>query len=105
MTCINFQDFDVLEREIEVLKPKVRENIFVSSSTDKDAMKKTILSIHFLDSLGLSYHFEKEIEESLKHAFEKIEDLIADENKLHTISTIFRVFRTYGYYMSSGKNF
>ncbi|CAE6220260.1 unnamed protein product [Arabidopsis arenosa] len=94
-------DFDVLEREIEVLKPKVRKNIFMSSSRDKDAMKRTILSIHLLDSLGLSYHFEKEIEESLKHAFEKIEDLIADENELYTISTIFRVFRTYGYYMSS----
>ncbi|CAL9241937.1 unnamed protein product [Arabidopsis halleri] len=94
-------DLDALEREIEVLKPKVRENIFMLSSRDKDAMKRTILSIHFLDSLGLSYHFEKEIEESLKPAFDEVEDLIADENNLYTISTIFRVFRTYGYDMSS----
>ncbi|XP_010441850.1 PREDICTED: alpha-barbatene synthase isoform X2 [Camelina sativa] len=70
-------------------------------SGDKDAMKTKILSIHFLESLGLSYHFEKEIEESLKHAFEKIEDLIADENDLYTISTMFRVFRTYGLNMLS----
>lgn len=103
MSLINLQDFDVLEREIEVLKPKVRENIFILSSRDKDAMKKTIHSIHLLISLGLSYHFEKEIEETLKHAFEKIEDLIADENDLYTISIMFRIFRTYGYNMLSGK--
>ncbi|XP_023633210.1 alpha-barbatene synthase isoform X2 [Capsella rubella] len=94
-------DFDVLEREIEVLKPKVRENIFTLSSRDQDATKKTIHSVHLLISLGLSYHFEKEIEETLKHAFEKIEDLLADENDLYTISIMFRVFRTYGHNMLS----
>ncbi|EOA12729.1 hypothetical protein CARUB_v10028174mg [Capsella rubella] len=94
-------DFDVLEREIEVLKPKVRENIFMLSSRDKDATKKTIHSIHLLISLGLSYHFENEIEETMKHAFEKIEDLLADENDLYTISIMFRVFRTYGHNMLS----
>ncbi|EOA14843.1 hypothetical protein CARUB_v10028157mg [Capsella rubella] len=94
-------DFDVLEREIELLKPKVRENIFILSSSDKDATKRKILSIHFLESLGLSYHFDKEIEDSLKHAFENIEDLIADENDLYIISIMFRVFRTYGHNMLS----
>ncbi|KAL1224013.1 Alpha-barbatene synthase [Cardamine amara subsp. amara] len=94
-------DFDVLAREIEVLKDKVRDDIFMLSSRDRDAMKRTILLIHFLDSLGLSYHFENEIEETLKNYFEKIDDLIADENDLYTVSIMFRVFRTYGHNMLS----
>lgn len=99
---IDYQDFDVLAREIEELKPKVREDIFSLSS---DAIKRKILSIHLLISLGLSYHFENDIEETLKHAFEKIEDLIDDENDLYMISIMFRVFRTYGHNMLSGTYF
>ncbi|CAF1779640.1 BnaCnng41750D [Brassica napus] len=94
-------DFDVLAREMEVLKPKLRKNIFTFSSRDKDAMKRSILSIHVLDSLGLAYIFEKEIVETLKHAFEKIDELITDENDLYTVSIMFRVFRIYGHNMLS----
>ncbi|XP_010494504.1 PREDICTED: alpha-barbatene synthase-like [Camelina sativa] len=95
---ITDSDFNVLAREIEELKPKVREDIFSLSS---GAIKRKILLIHLLISLGLSYYFENEIEETLKHAFEKIDDLIADENDLYTISIMFRVFRTYGHNMLS----
>ncbi|CAN8267557.1 unnamed protein product [Cochlearia groenlandica] len=95
-------DFDVLAREIEVLKLKVRENLcLTSSSNDKDTMKKNILWIHFLDCLGLSYLFEKEIDKNLRHAFEMIDYLIEHENDLYTISIMFRVFRTYGHNMLS----
>ncbi|CAN6866767.1 unnamed protein product [Brassica oleracea var. botrytis] len=94
-------DFDALAREMEVLKPKVRKNIFTFSSRDKDALKRNILSIHVLDSLGLAYIFEKETVETLKHAFEKIDELITDENDLYTVSVMFRVFRTYGHNMLS----
>ncbi|CAH8307194.1 unnamed protein product [Eruca vesicaria subsp. sativa] len=94
-------DFDLLAREIKVLKAQLREDIFNLSSPDNTTLKKCIISIHLLISLGISYHFENEIEEILKHAFEKIDDLIADEIDLYTISIIFRVFRTYGHYVLS----
>ncbi|CAE6186234.1 unnamed protein product [Arabidopsis arenosa] len=42
-----------------------------------------------------------EIEETLTHAFEKIDDMIADEHDLYTISIFFWVFRTYGHNISS----
>ncbi|KAJ4865722.1 Alpha-barbatene synthase [Raphanus sativus] len=71
------------------------------SSKEEDAVKKNILLIHLLGSLGLAYHFEREIEETLKHAFEKMEDLINGENDLYTISIMFRAFRTYGHNMPS----
>ncbi|KAL0793109.1 hypothetical protein Bca101_064486 [Brassica carinata] len=75
--------------------------IILYSQDDDEAIKSKILVIHFLVSLGLAYHFENEIEHVVKVAFEKIADLIADENDLYMISIMFRVFRTYGHDMSS----
>lgn len=77
--------------------------LLLHSQDDNEATKRKILLIHFIVSLGLSYYFENEIEEILKLAFEKIEDLIKDENDLYTISIMFRVFRTYGHNLSSSK--
>ncbi|CAN7136194.1 hypothetical protein BRARA_D00967 [Brassica rapa] len=94
-------DIDALANEIEVLKLKVRDMLIWYSGDDGEATKRKILIIHFLVSLGLAYHFENEIEHIVKIAFEKIADLIADENDLYTISIMFRVFRTYGHNMSS----
>ncbi|KAG2301858.1 hypothetical protein Bca52824_030511 [Brassica carinata] len=94
-------DLDALAKEIEVLKPKVRDMLILDSEDGGEATKRQILIIHFLVSLGLAYHFENEIEHIVKTAFEKIADLIADENDLYTISIMFRVFRTYGHNMSS----
>ncbi|KAL0657301.1 hypothetical protein Bca4012_077886 [Brassica carinata] len=59
---------------------------------------KKVLVDSLADLPCLSYHFDNEIEEVSKHAFERREDLIANENDLHTVSIIFRVFRTYGDY-------
>ncbi|CAN7078811.1 unnamed protein product [Brassica oleracea var. botrytis] len=60
---------------------------------------KKVLVDSLADLPCLSYHFDNEIEEVSKHAFERREDLIANENDLHTVSIIFRVFRTYGDYV------
>ncbi|CAN8233124.1 unnamed protein product [Cochlearia groenlandica] len=100
---IHDSEYDVLAKEIEALKPKVREQIVKLSSGDhNNAMKKIIHLIHLLERLGLSYHFENDIEETLKDAFVKIDDLIvSSEDDLYTISIMFQVFRTYGHHMSS----
>ncbi|KAG2282930.1 hypothetical protein Bca52824_054150 [Brassica carinata] len=75
--------------------------LILYSEDDGETTKRKILIIHFLVTLGLAYHFENEIEHIVKVAFEKIANLIADENDLYTISIMFRVFRTYGHNMSS----
>lgn len=67
--------------------------------------KRKVLLIYLMTSLGVAYHFENEIEKTLAHAFEKIDDMIANEHDLYTISIFFWVFRTYGYNMSAGKLF
>lgn len=70
-----------------------------------DSVKRKILLIYLMISLGVAYHFENEIEKTLTHAFENIDDMIAYERDLYTISIFFWVFRTYGYNMSAGKLF
>ncbi|CAF2326744.1 unnamed protein product [Brassica rapa] len=97
---VDASEMDTLEREIEAVKPVVSGMIM--SSQCLESTKKKILMIYLLVSLGLMYLFEDEIEECLKEGFGKIEDMLAGENDLYTVSTIFWVFRTYGYNISSG---
>ncbi|KAL1223178.1 putative terpenoid synthase 16 [Cardamine amara subsp. amara] len=99
--CVSVEvsEMDALEKEIEALKPKVGEMLV--SSNDVQSLKKRIHVIYLLVSLGLAYHFEDEIEEILRADFEMIEEMMAGENDLYTVSTIFWVFRTYGHNISS----
>ncbi|CAH8254207.1 unnamed protein product [Arabidopsis lyrata] len=90
-------EFDSLETEIEsIIKPKVKNMLMSSHNTDKER----ILLIHLLMCLGTSHYFEKEIEEILDQAFEKLDSLIRDEDDLETIAIMFEVFRLYGHQIS-----
>lgn len=91
---------DGLGREIEALKPQVR-NMFISSK----GIKKKIIFTYLLVTLGLAYHFEDEIMETLEDGFQTIDEMMAGEYDLYTVSVIFYVFRTYGYNISSGKDY
>ncbi|CAE5963153.1 unnamed protein product [Arabidopsis arenosa] len=62
--------------------------------------KKRMIFIYLLVSLGLACHFVDEINENLKHGFEAREEIMSGEDDLYTVSTIFWLFRTYGYNMS-----
>lgn len=95
----SWKEMDALGREIEALKPQVR-NMFMSSK----GIKKKIIFIYLLVALGLAYHFEDEIVETLEDGFQKIEEMMAGEDDLYTVSVIFYVFRTYGHNISSGKD-
>ncbi|XP_010451341.1 PREDICTED: terpenoid synthase 8 [Camelina sativa] len=96
---VDASEMDALRQEIDTLIPSVKKELM--SSQGIDSMKKNILMIYLLVSLGLAYHFEDEIEECLKEGFEKIEEMMAGEDNLYTISIVFWVFRTHGHHMSS----
>jgi hypothetical protein len=66
-------------------------------------VKERIHLIHLLVSLGVAYHFEKQIEEFLKVDFENVEDMNLGEEDMYSISVIFRVFRLYRHKLSSGE--
>ncbi|XP_028081193.1 germacrene A synthase-like [Camellia sinensis] len=54
--------------------------------------------INVLERLGVSYHFEKEIEEQLEQLFANFED--NEDYDLFTIALHFGIFRQHGYKMS-----
>ncbi|KAL9291399.1 putative lyase [Arabidopsis thaliana] len=97
---LNITEFKELEKEIETTKPLVRDMLISSHSSDKEKIRL----IHLLISLGISYHFDKEIREILKQSFIKLDDIIVGEDDLETISIMFEVFRFYGHKMSCGKS-
>ncbi|VYS62838.1 unnamed protein product [Arabidopsis thaliana] len=97
---VDVSEMNALAQEIERLKPEVGEMLMFSSKSI-ESTKTRILFIYMLVSLGVAFHFEDEIEESLEEGFEKIQEMIAGEDDLYTISIMFWVFRTYGYNMST----
>ncbi|CAH8358479.1 unnamed protein product [Eruca vesicaria subsp. sativa] len=69
--------------------------------TSYPRIKERILFTYLLVTLGLAYHFEDEIMETVEDGFQKIDEMMAGEYDLYTVSVIFYVFRTYGYNISS----
>ncbi|XP_023635454.1 (Z)-gamma-bisabolene synthase 2 isoform X2 [Capsella rubella] len=96
---IDDSELDAITREIDILKPEVRE--LLSSQGDNETSKSKVLLIQLLLSLGLAFHFENEIENILEDVFQRIEDMFGDERDLSTVSIMFCVFRTYGHNLSS----
>ncbi|XWS20737.1 hypothetical protein CRYUN_Cryun31cG0128200 [Craigia yunnanensis] len=86
-------EFESCSRQVEVLKEMVKDMLV--ASTD-DPIENMFL-INFLCRLGVSCHFESEIEKQLSHLFITLGEVI-DNNKdydLHTIAIIFQVFRSH----------
>ncbi|XP_048607348.1 terpenoid synthase 9-like [Brassica napus] len=92
---LDVSEMDALKREIETLKPKVKNMFMSSQGTER------ILMIYLLVSLGLAYHFEDEIYDTLKESFTKIEEMMDNEEDLYIVSIHFWVFRTYRHHISS----
>ncbi|TYG48348.1 hypothetical protein ES288_D10G005900v1 [Gossypium darwinii] len=94
--------FDISElnrcsRQVEVLKETVKD-ILMASTTDP---LHNILLINSLCRLGVSYHFETEIEQQLAHCFDTLSQLIHNNDfNLHETAIMFQVFRSHGYNMS-----
>ncbi|KAL0717205.1 hypothetical protein Bca4012_066527 [Brassica carinata] len=94
---LDVAEFNNLSREIEVtMKPKVRDILMSFKNGDSESIRL----IHLLMNLGVAYHFETEIDEILNKTFGNVEDMIAQQDDLEIISTMFEVFRLRGYYMS-----
>ncbi|KAG7621164.1 Terpenoid cyclases/protein prenyltransferase alpha-alpha toroid [Arabidopsis suecica] len=96
---IDVSEMDALRKEIDELKPILKSTLM--SFKGIDSTKKRILMIYLWVSLGLAYHFEEEIYETLKEGFENIEKMMDGEDDLYTTSIIFWVFRRYGHHISS----
>ncbi|XP_037497119.1 terpene synthase 5 [Jatropha curcas] len=103
--------FEEYTKEVELLKEKVKDMLMQST---KD-LAEYIELINLLCYLGLSYHFETEIEKQLLHIFNSLPNLFDDNDyvfnslpnlfddndyDLHTLAILFRVLRQHGHKMS-----
>ncbi|KAH1048781.1 hypothetical protein J1N35_039565 [Gossypium stocksii] len=89
--------FDISElnrcsRQVEVLKETVKD-MLMASTTDP---LHNVLLINLLCRLGVSYHFESEIDQQLTHCFDALSKLIhCNDYNLHAIAIMFHVFRSH----------
>ncbi|KAJ9141349.1 hypothetical protein P3X46_031891 [Hevea brasiliensis] len=90
-------EYESWTRRVEALKEKVKDMLMADAS---NPIKKIEL-INLLCRLGLSYHFEREIEEQLIHIFNWVPQLF-DENDydLYTTALLFQVLRQHGFKMT-----
>ncbi|WCJ17889.1 Terpene synthase 5 [Euphorbia peplus] len=85
-------------KEVEELKIKVK-NMLLHSTIE---LTESIHFINLLCRLGISYHFEEEINEQLLQIFTILPKLLEDDDyDLCTLANLFRVLRQYGYKMTS----
>ncbi|KAF3651986.1 putative beta-caryophyllene synthase-like [Capsicum annuum] len=90
------------EKEHEDLKEEVR-NILVMSPSK--SLQKLDL-INTIQLLGVAYHFEHEIEESLSNIYNCYEEWIVEygnKSDLHAVALSFRLLIQQGYYVSSAQ--
>ncbi|PHT87246.1 (E,E)-germacrene B synthase [Capsicum annuum] len=93
LTEINHQD----EQEVERLRDEVRKMLVAAHAT---STRKLLELIDNTQRLGVSHHFAKEIDESLKHIYNMSCDEFDDPNNLETVSLQFRLLRQAGYNVS-----
>ncbi|KAG6431275.1 hypothetical protein SASPL_109353 [Salvia splendens] len=83
---------------VEDCKNEVLDMISAAGNNLVEAMNL----IDTLERLGISYHFEREIEETLQHFFNLNTDYSDDESyDLYTVALHFRLFRQHGHRLSS----
>ncbi|CAI9754879.1 unnamed protein product [Fraxinus pennsylvanica] len=85
-------------REIERLKNEVRSTLTAPENT----LVQTMNLIDILERLGVSYHFEDEIEELLERFFNLNSNYEDEAYDLYTVALHFRLFRQHGYRISCG---
>ncbi|PHT51904.1 hypothetical protein CQW23_06366 [Capsicum baccatum] len=86
------------EKQHEDLKEEVRKMLVMAPS--KSLQKLDLINTS--QRLGVAYHFEREIEESLSYMYTHYEEWISevDGSDLHAIALCFRLLRQQGYYIS-----
>lgn len=90
-----------IEEEFQQLREKVKM-MLIAAVDDAPSTKKLKL-IDAIQRLGVSYHFESEIDELLLNIHKNHQVNIEDNDKdLYTAALCFRLLRQQGFYISCG---
>ncbi|XP_011082247.2 vetispiradiene synthase 3 isoform X2 [Sesamum indicum] len=93
---IDTQVVESYAQEIESLKKEVRKMIVANNKN----MAGKLNLIDSIERLGISYHFEREIEEQILNFYNACFSFVSDD--LHTVALYFRLLRQHGHPISSG---
>lgn len=90
------------EEEVERLRDEVRKLLLEAHHAT--STRKLLQLIDNTQLLGVAYHFEKEIEDSLKHIYNNMScgEFDCDYNNLEMVALRFRLLRQAGYNVSCG---
>ncbi|KAI4354667.1 hypothetical protein L6164_003514 [Bauhinia variegata] len=90
---------DEMEEHIKILKEEVRKKLVPASEKPFEKLKL----IDSIQSLGVSYHFEREIDEVFQQVHKNFvhNGIITLDEDLHSLALIFRLLRQHGYRISS----
>uniref|UniRef100_A0A2N9I7S9 Uncharacterized protein n=1 Tax=Fagus sylvatica TaxID=28930 RepID=A0A2N9I7S9_FAGSY len=93
-----------LKQQVQELKEEVRR-MLTSPVDNKPSQKLNLIDV--IQRLGVSYHFENEIEETLQQLHLALHDHDDQKNDddLYTIALQFRLLRKQGYYISCAEKF
>ncbi|XP_038717487.1 probable terpene synthase 6 [Tripterygium wilfordii] len=96
----NASGLESYTKQVEELKVQVKDMLMASFTNDPAEKVKLIDT---LCRLGVSYHFEIEIEEQMNQSFCLVNSKAFGDNDydLSIVALLFRVFRQHGYKMSS----
>ncbi|XP_075497794.1 germacrene A synthase-like [Primulina tabacum] len=95
-TCDN-EIAEKYSKEIELLKDEVKTKL----TNPESKMVDTMSLIDALERLGVSYHFDDEIEDKLEHYFGLNTNYEDEAYDLNTVSIHFRLFRQHGLHLTS----
>ena len=85
---------NVMIRRREELKREMKVML-----KDDNVLPKTLSLIDNLQRLGLDYHFEEEIDDTLRRIQNDVDE---DTDDTHAVALHFWMLRQQGYYVSSG---
>uniref|UniRef100_A0A7J6HK32 Beta-caryophyllene synthase TPS9FN n=1 Tax=Cannabis sativa TaxID=3483 RepID=TS9FN_CANSA len=95
---ISDQDFSYKKQRVDELKEVVRREVFLECYDNVSYVLKIVDDVQ---RLGLSYHFENEIEKALQHIYDNTIHQNHKDEDLHDTSTRFRLLRQHGFMVSS----
>ncbi|XP_075512139.1 germacrene A synthase-like [Primulina tabacum] len=95
-TCDN-EIAEKYSKEIDLLKDEVKINL----TNPESKMVDTMNLIDKLERLGISYHFEDEVEQKLEQYFGLNTNYEDEAYDLNTVSLHFRLFRQHGLHLTS----
>ena len=87
------------EKQVEDLKEEVRRELMAAA----DNPSQLLNFIDAVQRLGVAYHFEREIEESLQHIYDRFHYADDTDDDLYNVALQFRLLRQQGYNISCGK--